>query len=221
MAYSDIGDVTAGDPVTEAYLDGIRANFLASAPDAFTTKGDLFAATGADAGARVAVGADDSTLVADASQSAGLAWQIQPAARVYNSGDVAISATTWTTITFDAERFDTDTVHSTSSNTGRLTVPANGGGLYLIGANIEVTPASGSFSGSVGIQIVLNGATVIAQNILRNQSSSTSVMLSLVTFYALVATDYVTVQAYSTDNANAKATGNSSPEFWCMWQRRA
>ena len=181
MAYSTMPTKIASDTITLTNYNNIRDNFIAGVPDVFTTKGDLVAATAADTAARVAIGSDDSTLVADSSQSTGLAWQIQPAVRAYNSGNVAVSATTWTTVTCDSERFDTDTMHSTSSNTGRLTVPTNGDGLYLIGANIEVGPASGSFSTSVGVRIRLNGATVIAETIRRNQTSSTNVMFSIST----------------------------------------
>ena len=44
-----------------------------------------------------------------------------PMVRVYNSGDIAIANATDVYLTFDSERFDTGAIHSTSSNTGRLT----------------------------------------------------------------------------------------------------
>jgi hypothetical protein len=42
----------------------------------------------------------------------------------YNNSAIAIVTATWTTVLFDSESFDTDTIHDTGSNTGRLTVPA-------------------------------------------------------------------------------------------------
>ena len=59
-------------------------------------------------------------------------------ARVYNSTDFTHNSTgNWVAVTFDTERFDTDTIHSTSTNTSRLTI--NTGGKYLIGGAVTFT----------------------------------------------------------------------------------
>jgi hypothetical protein len=218
MAYSDIGDIASGDTVTEAYLDQIRANFLAGVPDIFTTKGDIAAATAADAAARVAVGANDSMLVADSSESAGLAWQIQPAARVYDSGDQSVSASSWTAVTFDSERFDTDSMHSTSSNTSRLTVPTDGDGIYLVGANLRLTT-----TGEIRVRLLKNGATVIGQvsHSIDSGSPPTNTDLQVQSLVSLSATDYIQVQAWTNGAETIKASAQISPEFWAIWQRRA
>ncbi|MFO7740831.1 MAG: hypothetical protein R6X31_00810 [Anaerolineae bacterium] len=220
MAYSDLGAVSPGDPGTSTWANQVRANFQASVPDIFTTKGDLAAATGADAAARVAVGADDATLVADSGEAGGLAWQIQPACRVYNSANIDPAVSTWETLTFDSERFDTDTMHSTVSNTGRITVPANGDGLYLLGACVEF-PNSTPIE-ECGLRFQLNGATVI-ERVYLDQDSTTAnnISLNLSTLYSLSATDYVVVQVYVGADENVLASSNYSPEFWAIWQRRA
>ena len=219
MAYSDIGDVSAGDPVAEAYLDQIRANFLASAPDAFTTKGDIFVATAADAGARLAAGADDSILVPDSGEATGLVWQIQPAVRVYNSENFDPDPNTWDTVSFDSERFDTDGFHSTTSNTDRLTVPTNGDGLYMTGATVEFdVDALGDTRVYIGVRIILNSTTVIAQQKIYVRPNEDST-ISVSTLYSLVATDYLAVQVRTDENIDVLASGNFSPEFWAIWQR--
>jgi hypothetical protein len=46
-------------------------------------------------------------------------------ALVYNSSNFVISNLTLTTLTWDSESYDTSSIHSTSSNTGRLTVPSS------------------------------------------------------------------------------------------------
>ncbi|MBI3319832.1 MAG: hypothetical protein HYZ89_04520 [Candidatus Omnitrophica bacterium] len=51
-------------------------------------------------------------------------------ARVYNSASQSIANNTATLLTFDSERFDTDTIHDTASNTSRLT--ASTAGKYLV-----------------------------------------------------------------------------------------
>ena len=55
-------------------------------------------------------------------------------ARVHNSANISVSDSTWTSMTFDSERYDTDSIHSTASNTSRLTCVT--AGKYLIIATL-------------------------------------------------------------------------------------
>lgn len=223
MSYTPVPTKSAGDTLTETnWNTHIRDNFAAGVPDVFTTKGDLAVATAADTASRLGVGNDDSTLVADAGEATGLAWQIQPAARVYNSGNIAIALSSWVSLTFDSERFDTDGMHSTSSNTERLTVPAGGAGLYLIGVHVtwDTSPYSGG-SAEKGIRFMLNGAMVIAQKFWEDVHQSIDLVDSLQTFYSLAVGDYVVAQVYTSNAANVQAVSNYSPEAWAIWTRRA
>ena len=221
MAYADIGDIATGAVISEAYLDQIRANFQAGVPDIFTTKGDIAVATAADTAARLAVGADDATLVPDASTATGLAWQIQPAARVYNNAAIDPAPGTWVTLTFNTERFDTDAMHSTVTNTSRLTVPTGGDGLYLIGGNLELDSGGGAGGSDKGIRILLNGTTPIAVNFNEMLSTGVDTVIAISTVYALTAKDYVELQVYTEGDVNVLADGNFSPEFYAIWLRRA
>ena len=54
MAYSSPSTRSTGYVVTAANWNQLVNNFLASAPDVFTTNGDVFVASGADAGVRIA-----------------------------------------------------------------------------------------------------------------------------------------------------------------------
>jgi hypothetical protein len=56
-------------------------------------------------------------------------------ARAYNSAVQSITDNTSTALTFDSEEFDSDTFHSTSSNTSRMTIPAGLGGKYILTAS--------------------------------------------------------------------------------------
>jgi len=120
-------------------------------------------------------------------------------------------------LTFDSERFDTDAAHSVAANTHRLTVPANGGGIYSIGANISVGSA-----GTCSIRVLLNGVTIIAQasHYYDSGNPPARVDLNLSTIYSLAATDFVEVQVYVVNNVNVLQDANYSPEFWMIWQRR-
>lgn len=216
MAYSPLPAKVATDTITLANYNTIKDNFAAGVPDIFTAKGDLPVGTAADAADRLGVGNDDDTLVCDSTQTTGLAWQIQPAARVYNSAAITPTISTWTTLTFDSERFDTNGMHSTVMNTSRLTVPSGGAGLYLIGGNALF---SGGTTPLLGLRILLNGATVISD--IENLYVAGDTALAVATFYSLAVGDYVELQVYTNTALSIAASGNYSPEFWAIWQRRA
>lgn len=219
MAYQALPAKAAGDTFTVNEYDKIKGNFEASGIDIVTTKGDLVVATTADTLARLAVGNDDDVLVPDSGETTGLAWQIQPACRVYNSSAIDPTTSTWVSLTFDSERFDLNDMHSVSSNTDRITVPSDGGGLYIVGACAELS--TGAVAGECGLRILLNGSTVIARQYYDVDSGvSNGIGLCVSTLYSLSATDYIVAQIYTAGNLNVVASGNSSPEFWAIWQRR-
>jgi hypothetical protein len=58
-----------------------------------------------------------------------------PTVRAYNNSDETITNNTFQTLTFDTNRYDSGGLHSTSSNTSRLTAPI--GGVYVITANVR------------------------------------------------------------------------------------
>ena len=68
-----------------------------------------------------------------------LAWLAtdKPGARVYRTGAQSVPDTTVTACTFDAERRDNAGIHSTATNTSRLTVPPGADGLWLAGAHLQ------------------------------------------------------------------------------------
>lgn len=221
MAYSALPAKVASDTISLTNYDAIKGNFEAGVPDIFTTKGDLPVATGVDAAARLAVGANNAELIPDSTQATGLAWQIRPVARAYNNAAIALSAGAWTTLTLNSERTDTDGMHSTSTNTSRLTVPSGGAGQYLIGAHVEFDSSAIGVGLYVAVRILLNGATTIARATLQPSfGDALDATISLLTLYPLAVADYVEMQAYSTQALNVLASGNYSPEFWALFERR-
>lgn len=137
--------------------------------------------------------------------------------RVYNSAAISVSSGSWTALTFDTERYDSfdnaaSTFHSTSSNTGRITIPAGLGGYYLIGGHIEF---AANTTNRRGIRIVHSvGSAVIASD--EQEATANDMGLSVVTLWSLAATEYVTLEVIqnSGGNLNVQASGNYSPEFW-------
>ena len=221
MAYSALPAKVASDTLTLGNYNAIKGNFEAGVPDIFTTKGDLAAATGANAASRVAVGTDDAFLVADSSQSAGIAWQNAPACRVYNDADIDPATSSWVALTFNSETYDTNSMHSTSSNTGRLTAPTGGGGIYIIGGCVRFdSSGQGSGSNNYGLQVRVNGATVIAQVFQSLNHNSIDLDVTISTAYQLSATDYVELLVYTVVDVDILAVTDNSPTFWASWVRR-
>ena len=134
-------------------------------------------------------------------------------ARAFNTAAFALTSGTAAVITLDSERWDTDTIHSTSSNTSRLT--ATTAGKYQITGHAEF--ASNVNAGRRRLEILLNGATVIASEDcpFNTATPSDAVRCSITTHYNLSATDYVELRANQTASAtlNVNASSNYSPEF--------
>lgn len=136
-------------------------------------------------------------------------------ARVYRTTDQSVSAVTESNITFDAERYDTNGLHSTSTNTGRLT--AQQGGIYLIAATVSFAANATGFR---ALRLLLNGGTRIAeQRTAAVTDSGFPTVLTVSTVWQLSAGDYVTAAVYQNSGGSlaVQATGSYSPEF--MMQR--
>lgn len=129
-------------------------------------------------------------------------------ARVHNSANISINNNTVTALTFDSERWDTDTIHSTSSNTGRLT--ATTAGKYQITGHVvwATTPISGI------IRVRLNGTITIGSS----QVIGDYRQMSITTLWDMSATDYVELFVFQLSGGalNINFLDNASPEFMMM-----
>lgn len=217
MSYSTLPSKADGDYFTLGMYNQVKDNFDASAPAVYLAKGDLYGGSGAAAGARLAVGANDATLVADSSQATGLAWQIQPGARLSNSVDLDPTPSSWVALTFDTEAYDTDGMHSTVTNTNRLTVPSGGAGVYLLGAAALIA-AGGGGAYAHELRLQVDGSTVIAQARGYDAGSNTT-LLAVQTLYSLAVGQYVEVQVNVGADVNV-AAADYSPLFFAQWLRR-
>lgn len=112
------------------YFDWVQAG--ATSP--LTTKGDIWVYGSSDT--RLGVGTDGQYLTADSTQSTGLKWAAGGSSLVgcslYGTGTVSTANNTTQALTYNAEYFDTDNFHSTSSNTSRITIPTGKSGKYHI-----------------------------------------------------------------------------------------
>ncbi|MFA4972675.1 MAG: hypothetical protein WC683_08675 [bacterium] len=129
-------------------------------------------------------------------------------ARVYNNADITIGNNSWTALTFNSERFDTDDIHSTSTNTSRLTAARTG--TYLIFGSVHWADNA---TGRRILRILAGGTDTIARVEYAIVSSSTAMTIS--TVYRLLANNYVELSVYQSSGGdlNVKYYGAWSPEF--------
>lgn len=134
-----------------------------------------------------------------------------PQARVYNSANISIPNATPTVLTFNSERFDSGNLHSTSSNTGRLTAPITG--LHDICAHVLY---AANITGRRETTLRLNGTTVIAIDERQTVTvAGVFTAVSISAHYQLAAGDYVEVVVFQDSGGalNVTTAGNYSPEF--------
>lgn len=172
-------------------------------------KGDLFVATANDTITRLPVGADGYSVVADSSAAPGVKWWTPPSCRVYNDASIACSTGVHTTMTFNSERHNNAAIHSTSSNTSRLTAPV--AGVYAIFG--EISYDVNATSSERGARILLNGTDVVGYQL----QPTNPVNASRVTVYtqiALAAGDYVELTAYQNCGGTLSARASNAMTAW-------
>lgn len=151
---------------------------------------------------------DNGTTVASILDG-GLLTYYHIGCRVYNSANIAIANNTQTVVAYDTERYDTDALHSTATNTGRLT--ATRAGRYLIFTHILW---AANATGQRGVRVRLNGTTDLG-GVLNDAAGAGTTRQTAMTIHNLSATDYVETLVFqdSGGNLNVTASANESPEF--------
>lgn len=135
-----------------------------------------------------------------------------PACRVYNNAAFSHSSSgSAMVVTFNSERYDTDTMHSTSADTGRITF--NTAGLYLVEGGVQW---DANATGVRYLGIRLNGATFLR---LTQENAVNDLGQVISTVYKFAATNYVELVAFQNSGATRTivAAGNYSPEFSATW----
>ena len=135
-----------------------------------------------------------------------------PTCRVYNSANISIPNNENTLLTFNSERWDTDAMHSTTTNASRLTCKT--AGVYTITGHVR-WPAN--TTGNRTLEIVRNGSSIIAR--VNQDGMTTSLSMAISTQYALVVNDYVELRVTQTSGAALDILASSafSPEFGMTW----
>lgn len=133
-----------------------------------------------------------------------------PACRVYHDANQTIPNANLTVLSFNKERFDTDTIHDTSTNNSRLTCKT--AGIYLIEGGVSFN-TNGEHD--VALNVLLNGATNIKQVRYRAVLAGLTKIDIGTTIYSLAVNDYVELQAFQDSGGaiNAVAETNNAPVF--------
>jgi len=112
--------------------------------------------------------------------------------------------TSWVSLVFNVEDFDTDTMHDNSTNPTRITFTT--AGKYIVGGNCY-------FSGNLnaGVRVRLNGTTVIATSVHGNVNPTSS---SCSVAYTFAASDYIEIQGYA--SSSTSSSGDVQTNGWAI-----
>lgn len=134
-------------------------------------------------------------------------------AYAYNSAAIGVANNSSTALTFNSESYDTDPngeLHSTASNTGRLTCRT--AGKYLVAGAVEW---AANATGQRNLQIRLNGSATLKTDNRMNLSGSYPCAMTVSVVVDLAAGDYVELMAFQDSGGalNAGTSGTWSPGF--------
>lgn len=184
------------DLVTKATTDAIANAALPKAGGTMT--GDLVLAGNPDAALKAA-----PKQYVDGAKASGT----RKACRVYQTASQTVTAVSTEDITWDAESFDTDGMHSTSSDTDRIVIVTPG--LYMFNAVINWTnPGAGAYT----MKIKKNGASIAEMEKSINGTSDETLQLTVLS--VAVATDYYEVEVTNLTLGSESVRGGSEQSYF-------
>ena len=140
-----------------------------------------------------------------------------PACRVYHSATQSLPDAVDTVLAFNSERFDTDSMHSTSSNTNRITF--NTDGLYVVCASAAIA-TGGDYVQTYGYFRTSTGA-IIGTLAVTQGSVIAGPFFSGSTIWKFSVGQYVEVLLRQDNTANAArnvlASASYQAEFAALW----
>lgn len=125
-----------------------------------------------------------------------------PACSIYNSTTQSIATgATGTALNANSEYYDNDSMHSTVSNTSRITIQT--AGRYLFIATVQF---AANATGNRRLAFVVNGTTTHESQLIAATTSANSVVLTAPRSLVLAASDYVEVVVWQTSGGNLNVT---------------
>ena len=197
----DITEVQAGVGISVASGTGPIPVITNSSTDLITTAGDLLYGTAADTVARLGIGTAGQVLKVNSSATAP-EWGAASSTPTFvgcsasSSVDLTLSNNTFTAITWNTERFDTDGFHNTSTNTSRMTIPSGKAGKYLVTGNVDF---DGNATGVRELRIYKNGTAYLGT---WTAASTAFPSANVVAIMDLSVADYVELYAKQDSGSN-------------------
>jgi len=206
-ATGDIEGVTAGVGISGGGTSG-TVTITNDMATTITASGDIVVGTGNGTYDNLPIGSTGQVLTADTTVSPYKVKWATPAggstfsgASAWNNAAQSISNATWTKVTWNQERYDTDSYHSTSTNTDRFTAPAGKSGYYqaTVGARFVGNATGrriGRFQTNVGTPDAGFGAIEPATN------GTNSTYLNMTWTGYIAAGDYVWYEVYQSSGGS-------------------
>lgn len=215
----DITGVTAGTGISGGGTSG-TVTITNSMATEITAAGDIIVGTGSGTFDNLPIGTTGQVLTADTTVSPyKVKWATTSSspsfvgARAYNSTGIVASSATWTAITLNSENYDTDAIHSTTTNTSRMTIPTGKSGKWLI--NMTVTFEGNATNCNVQTAIYKNGSsTVLNRNGDTVTSGERDFMIN--TVLDLTAGDYLETYVRQDTGSNKNFYMTGSQGFFCV-----
>ncbi len=177
-----------------------------------TTTGDTIYSSSGSTPARLGIGSTGQVLTV----AGGVPTWATPAggstfvgAKVYGTTNQSISHFTTTLVTWDSEFFDTDSMHSTSSNTSRLTIPAGKTGYWQITASLGY---DANANGVRQVNFSKNGSYVNAEQVQATATYGNIVGYSNIMY--LTAGDYIEVSAFQSTGGSLNLIKSSTESYF-------
>lgn len=206
MAWTAPRTFTTGELVTASMLNThIRDNFLETSVAKVTTIGDITYATAANELGRLPAGTSSQLLLGGTTPS----WRkIALICRVYQlSAGTSMSDSTNTVMLFDGEDTDPDGMHSTSSNTGRITVPRDG--IAIVNGGIRF---ASNATGVRRVSIRRNGSTVQNEH-QRTAGSTGDQSLETTLVWSVSANDYFELLGWQSSGGSLSSINGAAPAY--------
>ena len=132
---------------------------------------------------------------------------------LYSTVGVTVSNVTSTIITWNSENFDTDNFHSTTTNTGRITIPSGKAGKYLFIVDVSCDPLGGT--GRRSGAFYKNGVANAQFEVTPGASTYPSVWGSVILDMAVG--EYVDFRMYQSSGANMTFAQYAWETFQCQY----
>lgn len=155
-----------------------------------------------------------ATSFARSDHTHAITWN-PPACRLTNTASQNVATSTRTAITFNTETYDTDSMHSTSVNTDRITI--NTAGLYVVTAHLEFPANAGA--GVRQTEIRLNGSDATLLAIQGTYPGAAGVIAAVSCTVKLAVADYLQCTAFQNCGATLAVGGTAQyqMQFAATW----